>query len=104
MPSVSQDLSCLVISEIMDICFLTDNKHLWWFKRLLDNHFEGIIATHATYTISAGKIEGINKRKLSEDRDTAMPMTITSSLSSLIQVGKSMSEILNQIKSHKVCD
>jgi transposase len=50
-----------MISEIMDICFSTGNKHLRWFKRLLDNHFEGIIA-HATYTISAGKIEGINNK------------------------------------------
>ena len=49
------------ISEIMDICKATGNKHLYWFKRLLDNHFEGIIA-HATYNISAGKIEGINNK------------------------------------------
>lgn len=49
------------ISEIMDLCKDTGNKHLRWFKRLLDNHFEGIIA-HATYDISAGKIEGINNK------------------------------------------
>lgn len=49
------------ISEIMDICIATGNKHLLWFKRLLDNHFEGIIA-HATYDISAGKIEGLNNK------------------------------------------
>lgn len=49
------------ISEIMDICTSTGNKHLLWFKRLLGNHFEGIIA-HATYDISAGKIEGINNK------------------------------------------
>jgi len=52
------------ISEIMDICKTTGNKHLRWFKRLLDNHFEGIIA-HATYDISAGKIEGINNKIIS---------------------------------------
>lgn len=50
-----------MISEIMDICFSTGNRHLLWFYRLLDNHFEGIIA-HATYNISAGKIEGINNK------------------------------------------
>jgi transposase len=50
-----------MISEIMDICFSTGNKRLLWFYRLLDNHFEGMIA-HATYTISAGKIEGINNK------------------------------------------
>ena len=49
------------ITEIMDMCTATGNKHLLWFGRLLDNHFEGIIA-HATYDISAGKIEGVNNR------------------------------------------
>jgi transposase len=49
------------ITEIMDMCMATGNKHLMWFGRLLDNHFEGIIA-HATYDISAGKIEGINNK------------------------------------------
>ena len=49
------------IIEIMDMCMATGNTHLLWFRRLLDNHFEGIIA-HATYDISAGKIEGVNNR------------------------------------------
>jgi transposase len=49
------------ISEIMDICKASGNNRLCWFKRFLDNHFEGIIA-HATYDISAGKIEGINNK------------------------------------------
>ena len=49
------------IISIMDICKATDNPHLLWFERLLNNHFEGIIA-HATYDISAGKIEGINNK------------------------------------------
>ena len=49
------------ISDIMDICLATGNKHLKWFYNLLDRHFEGIIA-HATYNISAGKIEGINQK------------------------------------------
>ena len=49
------------ISDIMDICEATGNKHLLWFRKLLDDHFEGIIA-HATYKISAGKIEGINQK------------------------------------------
>jgi len=49
------------ISEIMDICSSAKNKHFLWFKRLLDNHFEGIIA-QATYNISSGKIEGINNK------------------------------------------
>ena len=49
------------ISDIMDICESTGNKHLHWFYKLLDSHFEGIIA-HATYKISSGKIEGINQK------------------------------------------
>lgn len=49
------------IINIMDMCKATDNPHLQWFERLLSNHFEGIIA-HATYDISAGKIEGINNK------------------------------------------
>ena len=49
------------ISDIMDICNATGNKHFLWFGKLLDSHFEGIIA-HATYKISAGKIEGINQK------------------------------------------
>ena len=49
------------ISDSMDICDVTQNKHLLWFRRILDEHFEGIIA-HATFNISAGRIEGINNK------------------------------------------
>ena len=49
------------IISIMDMCKATGNPHLLWFERLLGNHFEGIIA-HATYDISAAKIEGINNK------------------------------------------
>lgn len=49
------------ISDIMDICTVTNNKHLLWFRRILDEHFEGIIA-HATFNISSGRIEGINNK------------------------------------------
>lgn len=48
------------IIAIMDTCDASGNGHLLWFKRLLIN-FEGIIA-HATYDISAGKIEGITTK------------------------------------------
>lgn len=50
-----------MVMEIIDLCKTTKNNHLLWFARLLDSHFEGIIA-HATYRISSGKIEGINNR------------------------------------------
>jgi transposase len=49
------------IIDIIDICEATVNPHFLWFRRLLIGHFEGIIA-HATYDISAGKIEGINNK------------------------------------------
>ena len=49
------------ISEIMDLCEASGNTHLIWFRRLLESHFEGIIA-HATYRISTGKLEGINNK------------------------------------------
>lgn len=49
------------IIEIMDICEATGNPHLLWFRRLLDRHFEGIIA-HATFRISSGMVEGINQK------------------------------------------
>ena len=47
------------IIEIIDICNSTGNRHFIWFARLLENHFEGIIA-HASYNISSSKVEGTN--------------------------------------------
>ena len=47
------------ITEVIDICNDTGDKHFMWFARLLENHYEGIIA-HATYRISSGKVEGTN--------------------------------------------
>ena len=49
------------IRDIIDLCEATACTQLHWFGRLLCNHFEGIIA-HATYPISSGKVEGINRR------------------------------------------
>lgn len=48
------------VSEVMDMCRATGNRHLLWFHRLLENHFEGIIA-HATFGLSSGKVEGTNR-------------------------------------------
>lgn len=50
-----------LIDEIMELCEETENKHFIWFKNLLLNHYEGIIA-HASIGISSGKIEGINNK------------------------------------------
>lgn len=49
------------ITAIIDTCNATDNSHFRWFAKLLDSHFEGIIA-HASLPISSGKMEGINNK------------------------------------------
>ena len=49
------------ITKILDLCANSGNKHMAWFWRLLVRHFDGI-TSHATYHISAGKIEGINNK------------------------------------------
>lgn len=50
-----------LLFDIMEMCEENGNVHLNWFKKLLYNHFDGII-THATHKISSGKIEGINNK------------------------------------------
>ena len=50
-----------LISNIIDICQKTGNKHFQWFARLLLNHFEGIIA-HASLPYSTGRLEGLNNK------------------------------------------
>ena len=32
------------ISDIMELCDSTENRHFKWFSNLLSNHFEGVIA------------------------------------------------------------
>lgn len=49
------------IIELLDICEESENKHLIKFAKLIDDHFEGIVA-HATFPISSGKVEGINNK------------------------------------------
>ena len=67
------------VIDIIDICKATNNKHLLWFGKLLDTHFEGIMGMQLT-KISSGKIEGsIRKSRPSVDTDTAIPMMNTSS-------------------------
>lgn len=49
------------MNEIIQLCKDTNNKHFEKFGRLIENHFDGIVA-HARYRISSGKIEGINNK------------------------------------------
>ena len=55
------------VNRIMNLCLERTpgeealNRYLMWFRKLLASHLDGILA-HATYRISAGKIEGINNK------------------------------------------
>ena len=49
------------LDEIIDTCRATKNSHFEWFARLIENHYEGIMA-HASLQIASGKIEGINNK------------------------------------------
>ena len=49
------------ITTIIDTCNATGNSHFLWFAKLLDSHFEGIIA-HAPLPSSSGRMEGINNK------------------------------------------
>ncbi len=46
---------------IIDLCKGTKNKNFERFAKLLDSHFEGIIA-YGEYRLISGKIEGINNK------------------------------------------
>lgn len=89
------------IIEIMDICEATSNPHLLWFKRLINNHFEGIIA-HATHKISAGKIEGINNKiKTMRRRGYGYP---DDEYFFLKVIDLSRKSYVRNTPSHKICD
>ena len=89
------------IISIMDTCTATGNTHLLWFERLLSNHFEGIIA-HATYNISAGKIEGINNKiKTLRRQGYGYP---DDEYFFLKLFDMSRRDYVRNPKSHKICD
>ena len=47
------------ICWIMDFCQESGNSHLQRFGKMLDRHWEGIVA-HGYYRISSGRVEGVN--------------------------------------------
>ena len=49
------------LDAIIDTCRATRNTHFQWFARLIENHYEGIMA-HASLQIASGKIEGLNNK------------------------------------------
>ena len=86
------------ICSIIKICNETKNKHLMWFGRLLDKHFEGVIA-HATYRISSGKNEGINRKiKTIRSHGYGYPDDEYFFLKVIAQVERSSLEIRDRIK------
>lgn len=89
------------ITEIIDLCNSTDNKHFNWFARMLNDHFEGIIA-HATYNISSGKIEGINN-KIKTLRRQAYGLPDDEYFFLKLFDASRVSYVRN-VKSHKICD
>ena len=89
------------IIDIIDLCKSTKNRHFFWFANLLDSHFEGIIA-HATYKISAGKIEGINNKiKTLRRQGYGYP---DDEYFFLKLFDMSRQSYVRNVKSHKVCD
>ena len=89
------------IIEIMDICHATNNTHLLWFERLLGNHFEGVIA-HATYNISAAKIEGINNKIKTLRRQGYGYPDDEYFFLKLFDVSRKV--YVRNLSSHKICD
>jgi len=49
------------LHAIMRHCRASQNKHMIWFAKLIDDHYKGIIS-YATFPIASGKIEGINQK------------------------------------------
>ena len=89
------------IISIMDMCKATGNTHFLWFERLLNNHFEGIIA-HATYHISASKIEGINNKIKTQRRQGYGYPDDEYFFLKLFDLSRR--DYVRNPKSHKICD
>lgn len=89
------------IISIIDTCRATGNKHMLWFARLLESHFEGIIA-HATYNITSSKIEGINNKiKTLRRQGYGYP---DDEYFFLKLFDMSRRDYVRNVKSHKICD
>jgi len=89
------------VADIVDVCDGSGNKHMQGFARMLNSHFDGIIA-HATYDISSGKIEGINQRiKTIRRQGYGYP---DDEYFFLKLFDMSRREYVRNPKSHKICD
>lgn len=89
------------MTEIIDICKETSNNHFKWFARLIENHFEGIIA-HATFKITSGKVEGINNKiKTLRRQGYGYP---DDEYFFLKLIDMSRNDYVRNPKSHRICD
>ena len=89
------------MTDIIDICNETGNKHFKWFGKLIYNHFEGIIA-HATFKITSGKVEGINNKiKTLRRQGYGYP---DDEYFFLKIIDMSLNDYVRNPKSHKICD
>ena len=59
--AASKQAMAEIIDDVINVCRATENAHFCWFARLLESHYDGVIA-HAVFQISTGKIEGINNK------------------------------------------
>lgn len=89
------------IDKILEQCKESKNEHLLWFARLIENHYEGIIA-HGTYKISAGKIEGINNKIKTLRRQGYGYPDDEYFFLKLFDVSRQ--NYIRNPKSHKICD
>ncbi|WP_197018203.1 transposase, partial [Selenomonas bovis] len=55
----SDMIACL--NTVLDLCRETKNRRFLWFYRLIQTHFDGIVA-HGKFHIANGRMEGLNQK------------------------------------------
>ena len=55
----SDMIACL--NTVLDLCSETKNRRFLWFYRLIQTHFDGIVA-HGKFHIANGRMEGLNQK------------------------------------------
>jgi len=49
------------LNTVLDLCRETKNRRFLWFYRLIQTHFEGVVA-HGKFNIANGRMEGLNQK------------------------------------------
>ena len=49
------------LNTVLDLCRETKNRRFLWFYRLVQTHFDGIVA-HGKFQIANGRMEGLNQK------------------------------------------